>query len=61
MFPFNKPKPKPKNQAEAFELFKESIQAAINQARQAGVWPITLGNYLEAHAVSMGAAQGPRR
>jgi hypothetical protein len=48
---------KPKNQAEAFAEFQQSIQAAISQARQAGVWPATLGDYLESHVNNLNMAQ----
>jgi hypothetical protein len=40
--------------------FKVAIADAIAEARQAGVWPAVLGNYLEIHAVNLGAQQARR-
>jgi hypothetical protein len=43
-----KPAAKPTTQSQAFEKFKATIQTAIYDAQQHGVWAATLAQHLEA-------------
>jgi hypothetical protein len=60
MLGFSKrPAAKP-TRGEAFEKFKTNIREAIGEAREAGIWPGSLRDYLESHALSLNAQEYER-
>jgi hypothetical protein len=59
MWGSKKPVEKP-TRSQALETFKAAIRDAIAEAQQAGIWPGSLRDYLESHALSLNAQEYER-